>query len=383
MCEIKKYSELQDKLVNYRRELHKHPELSMKEFETTKRIRKWLTEEGIKILEYPLETGVIAEIQGDEPGPTIAVRADIDAIPVKETTGLPFASENEGVMHACGHDFHTASILGAAILLKKYKANLKGIVRIIFQPGEERAKGAKVIIDSGALEDVKAILGLHNKPDLPVGTMGIKSGALMASVDHFKIDVIGVGGHAGVPNNSIDPIVTASQIVTSFQSIVSRNLSPFSDSVISVTRFQAGSTWNVIPHKAELEGTVRTFDNKDRVVIEEKMKRIAEGIAEAYGAVIDFKWYSYSPCVNNDKRLSELAVETVKELEYQVVEAERSPGGEDFALFQNIIPGLFVWIGVGAPKEWHHPEYTLNEDALSIASHYFANLTVKVLENYK
>lgn len=382
MHEIKKFPELQDKLVSYRRELHKYPELSMKEFETTKRIRKWLTEEGIKVLEYPLETGVIAEIQGDELGPTIALRADIDAISVKEATGLPFASENAGVMHACGHDFHTASILGAAILLNKNKSKLKGTVRIIFQPGEESASGAESVVESGALEGVKAILGLHNKPNLAVGTIGIKAGPLMASVDKFEIDVIGVGGHAGVPNNCIDPIVIGSQIVTSLQSIVGRNLSPFSDSVVSVTRFKAGTTWNVIPNKAELEGTVRTFDNKDRKAIPVLMKRVCEGIAIAYGAKVDFRWHTSHAAVDNDRELSQIAKISAQELGYNVVEAEKTSGGEDFSFYQTMIAGLFVWIGVGGPREWHHPEYTLNEDALSIASHYFANLAIKVLENY-
>lgn len=382
MCEIRKYSGLQNKLVEYRRELHRYPELSMKEYETTKRIRKWLTEEGIKILEYPIETGVIAEIQGEEPGPTIALRADIDAIPVKEATGLPFASENMGVMHACGHDFHTASMLGAAILLNKNKSKVKGAVRIIFQPGEESAIGSDTIVANGVLEGVKAILGLHNKPDLTVGTIGIKSGPLMASVDKFEIDVIGVGGHAGVPNNCIDPIIVGSQIVTSIQSIVSRSLSPFSDSVISITRFRAGTTWNVIPDMAELEGTVRTFNNKDREGIQVLMKRVCEGIAAGYGAKVDFRWHSSHVAVDNDKELSKIAKIAAHELGYTVVEAERTSGGEDFSLYQSIIPGLFVWIGVGGAREWHHPEYSLNEEALSIASHYFANLSISVLEKY-
>lgn len=382
MNDINKYPELQDKLVSYRRELHKHPELSHKEFETTKRIRKWLTEEGIKILEYPLKTGVVAEIQGEEQGPIIALRGDIDAIPVTEVTGLPFASENKGVMHACGHDFHTTSILGAAILLNKNKSKIKGNVRIIFQPGEESASGSDIIVEAGVLEGVKAIVGLHNKPDLAVGTIGIKSGPLMASVDKFEIDVIGVGGHAGVPSNVIDPIVVGSQIVTSLQSIISRNLSQFSESVISVTRFQAGNTWNVIPHKAELEGTVRTFNNKDRDAIPVLMKRVCEGIAAAHGAKVNFRWYPSHAAVDNDKELSKIAKVSAQELGYKVVKAEKTSGGEDFSLYQTLIPGLFIWVGVGGPREWHHPEFTLNEEALNIAAHYFANLAIKVLENY-
>lgn len=370
---------LQNKLIQYRRELHRNPELSMKEFQTTKRIRKWLEEAGIKILEYPLTVGVVAEISGDKEGPTIALRADIDALPINEESGVEFTSENQGVMHACGHDFHTAAILGAAILLNERKSQLRGKVRIIFQPGEENAQGAVELCKLGVLENVEAIFGMHNRPDLPVGTIGIKSGSLMASVDRFELDVIGVGGHAGMPEDCIDPIVAASQIVSGLQSIVSRNLNPFNNVVISITSFQAGNTWNVIPEKAELEGTVRTFQNEAREIIPDLMKRTAEGIAAAFGAKIDFRWFPHLPVVNNDSRFSQLATEVAKELGYTVVDAEQKPGGEDFAIYQTKIPGFFMWMGVDGTKEWHHPAYTLKEDALIVAANYFSNLAIRVL----
>lgn len=191
---MKVLDELLQQLIAYRRELHEYPELSMREFETTKRIRQWLTGVGISVLDLPLEVGVIAEISGEQPGPMIALRADIDALPIKEETGLSFSSKNEGIMHACGHDFHTASIIGAAILLNERRNELKGKVRIIFQPAEEIARGAILIENTGALEDVKAIFGMHNKPDLPVGTIGVREGPLMASVDRFEIVVKGIGG---------------------------------------------------------------------------------------------------------------------------------------------------------------------------------------------
>ena len=233
----KSSEQLEKRLIEYRRELHQYPELSLKEVETTNRIRRWLTEAGITILDFPLKVGVIAEIKGDKPGPTIALRADIDALPIQEETGLEFASKHEGVMHACGHDFHTSAMIGAAILLQERKNELQGTVRIIFQPAEENAQGAILVDKAGALEGVEAIFGMHNKPDLPVGTIGVRDGALMASVDRFEIDVLGVGGHAGIPNNSIDPIVVASQIVTGMQTIVSRSLSSFDNVVISITQF--------------------------------------------------------------------------------------------------------------------------------------------------
>ncbi|HZG72141.1 MAG TPA: M20 peptidase aminoacylase family protein [Chondromyces sp.] len=383
MLKMHEQKSLLKKLVAYRRELHEHPELSMQEYETTKRIRRWLKESGITVLDFPLEVGVVAEITGNQPGPTIALRADIDALPIKEETGLPFSSKNDGVMHACGHDFHTASMIGAAILLQERRNELKGTVRMIFQPAEEIAQGASLIEQAGVLNEVAAIFGMHNKPELPVGTIGVHGGPLMASVDRFEIDVVGVGGHAGIPNNSIDPIVVSSQVVTALQTIVSRNLSSFHNAVISVTRIQSGNTWNVIPEKAELEGTVRTFQNEARQVIPELMKRTVEGIASSFGAKADFRWYPYLPVLDNSPTFTKIAAETATELGYDVVEAEQSPGGEDFAHYLTKIPGFFVWMGVDGPKEWHHPAFTLNEEALIVAANYFSNLSIKVLNQWK
>lgn len=372
-------NKLSEKLIKYRRELHENPELSMQEYETTKKIINWLKEENINILNLPLTVGVVAEIEGDYPGPIIALRADIDALPIIEETGLDFTSKNYGVMHACGHDFHTSAILGAAIIINKNKSKLHGRVRIIFQPAEENAKGAEMIINSGSLKDVKAIFGMHNKPDLTVGTIGIKAGPLMASVDRFEIDVIGVGGHAAIPERCIDPIIVASEIVSSLQTIISRNLSPFNNAIISITRFQSGNTWNVIPEKAYLEGTVRTFQKDVRKIIPDLIERNIEGVASAFGANVDFRWYPYLPGVYNDESFTKVATETAIELGYKVELAKESTGGEDFALYQNRIPGFFIWMGVEGSREWHHPSYNLNEDALIIAAKYFSDLAIKIL----
>ena len=375
---------LAEKLVAYRRELHEYPELSMQEVETTKRIRQWLTEAGITILEYPLEVGVVAEVVGEKSGPTIAIRADIDALPIKEESGVPFSSKNDGVMHACGHDFHTTSIIGAAILLQQRRAELKGTVRFIFQPAEEIAQGALYVVNAGVLEGVEAIFGMHNKPDLPVGTIGIKEGSLMASVDRFEIEIEGIGGHAGIPNNTIDPIIVAGQIITALQTIVSRNLNAFDNVVVSITQIHSGTTWNVIPERAVLEGTVRTFQTAAREKVPELMKRTVEGIASGLGAKAELKWYPYLPVVDNDAALETITKETALELGYDVVVAEKSPAGEDFAYYQTKIPGFFVWMGVDGPKEWHHPQFTLNEDALIVAANYFSSLAINVLnqENF-
>ena len=209
---------LSERLIEIRRELHRNPELSHEEVETTRRIREWLVAAGIDIADqYPLRTGIIAEVGGRRQGPVVAVRADIDALPIQEETGLPFASGVPGVMHACGHDFHTAAVIGAALLLKERESELSGTVRFLFQPAEEKATGARKVIQSGALAGVSAVVGLHNKPDLPVGTVGIKGGPLMAAADGFVVEVEGCGTHAAVPEAGIDPIVAAAHIVTALQ----------------------------------------------------------------------------------------------------------------------------------------------------------------------
>lgn len=370
-------------LIAYRRELHMYPEISMKEYETTKKIKSWLEKENISILDFNLEIGAVAEIKGNHPGPTIALRADIDALPIEEKTDFPFSSKIKNTMHACGHDFHTASMLGAAILLNERKDSLHGNVRFIFQPGEETAVGAKYVVQSGALEKVEAIFGMHNKPDLPVGTIGVREGALMAAVDRFKIEIHGIGGHAGIPNNAIDPVFISGQLITALQSIVSRYLSAFDNAVISITKVEAGNTWNVIPDEAVLEGTVRVFQKEARKKIPQLMKKIIEGIASSFGAKGILKWYPSVSTVDNSPLFTEVVKQTGLQLGYKVVEAEQSPAGEDFAHYQELIPGFFVWMGSDGDHEWHHPSFNINEDALFVAANFFSTLAINVLQQLK
>ena len=239
--------ELETRLIEIRRHLHQYPELSKEEFETTKAIQNWLLEEGIEIRKTKLPTGVFAEIKGKKSGPVVAIRADIDALPIEEQTGLPYASKIKGVMHACGHDFHTAAAIGAAYLLKESESELHGAIRLIFQPAEETGGGAVKVIRDGQLDGVDAIIGLHNKPDLPVGTVGLKEGPLMAAVDRLYVTIRGKGGHGALPHTGKDPVVASAHLITALQSIVSRNVSPLESAVISVTKIEAGKTWNVIP----------------------------------------------------------------------------------------------------------------------------------------
>ncbi|HWI66737.1 MAG TPA: amidohydrolase, partial [Symbiobacteriaceae bacterium] len=254
-------ADLAPRLVEMRRDLHRHPEVAGEEFWTTATLKRWLGEAGVAVLDLPLSTGLVAEVRGTRPGPVVALRTDIDALPVTEETGLPYASEIPGKMHACGHDLHMATILGATLILKRLEGELAGTVRVLFQHAEETASGAVDLIRVGALDGVSAVFGLHNKPDVPAGHVGIKAGPLMAAVDSIGIDVEGKGGHGAIPDQTVDPVVAASAIVMALQTAVSRNISPLEPAVVSICTFQAGSgAHNVIPPSARLLGTVRTFN---------------------------------------------------------------------------------------------------------------------------
>jgi amidohydrolase len=369
----------EEQIVAYRRYLHANPELSHEEFETTETIRGWLTDAGIRIVDYPLKTGIIAEVGGLRGGPIIAIRADIDALPIQEETGLPFASRSRGKMHACGHDFHTAAVIGAALLLKNKEQELEGTVRFLFQPAEEKAKGASQVIASGALEGVSAVFGLHNKPNLPVGTIGIKSGPIMAAADGFIVEVEGRGTHAAVPEAGLDPIVTAAHMITALQSIVSRNVSAMDSAVVSVTRLNSGTAWNVIADKAVFDGTLRTFDERVRVNVRERFEQIVTGVASAFGTEAKVKWLEGPPAVVNDPMWAEHASRTAEALGLTVVKPAPSPAGEDFAFYLKETPGIFFFLGTSGPQEWHHPAFDIDERALPIGASFFAAIAVDAI----
>ncbi|USK95360.1 M20 peptidase aminoacylase family protein [Bacillus tropicus] len=374
--------QLTETLISIRRNLHEHPELSYEEFETTKAIKNWLEEKNITIINSNLETGVIAEISGNRNGPLIAIRADIDALPIQEETNLPYASKIHGKMHACGHDFHTAAIIGAAYSLKEKESSLSGTVRFIFQPAEESSNGACKVIEAGHLHGVQAIFGMHNKPDLPVGTIGIKDGPLMAGVDRFEIEIHGVGTHAAVPDAGVDPIVASSQIVMALQTIVSRNISSSHNAVVSVTNIHSGNTWNVIPEKATLEGTVRTFQTETREKIPALMKRIIQGVSDALGVKTEFRFYAGPPAVHNDTSLTNLSTQVAETMNLNIISPTPSMAGEDFSFYQQEIPGSFVFMGTSGTHEWHHPAFTVDERALPISAAYFALLAEKALKHF-
>ncbi|WP_042201295.1 amidohydrolase [Paenibacillus camerounensis] len=371
--------ELEGELIGVRRNLHREPELAYEEFRTTEKLRAWLTAAHIHILDLPLATGLIAEIgQGD--GPIVAIRCDIDALPIEEQTGLSYASELPGKMHACGHDFHTAVILGAALLLKAREDELPGRVRILFQPAEETGHGAESVLESGGLKDVAAIFGLHNSPELPTGTFGTRSGPLTAGVDRFEIKVKGVGAHAATPEKGVDTIVTAAQIITMLQTVVSRQSSAIEPVVLSVTRINGGFTWNVIPELVELEGTVRTYNEGIRRDIPLQMTRIIEGIAAAAGAEAKLLWYPGPPATVNHAEWADFTKQVASDTGYKVEDIPLQMGGEDFALYLQQIPGAFVNIGAGPGYALHHPQFDVDEAAILPAAKYFAALAEQALE---
>lgn len=374
---MEKYMEqkvLEQKLTDFFEELHSHPELSYEEYETTERIKRELHAAGIEILQTPLKTGVVAIIRGAQPGKTYGLRCDIDALPIMEETELPYKSEIPGKMHACGHDFHTAAVLGTALLLQERKEKLHGNVKILFQPAEESSHGAETVLQTGILSDVEAIFGLHTAAYLPVGTLGIRAGSVMAAVDRFELNITGTGCHGGHPDEGVDTILVAASVIQALQSIVGRNLNPFHTGVVSVTRIHGGNTWNVIPDKVELEGTVRSMDKEDRVFIEKRMRGIAENIAAAYGAKAELLWYPGPPATVNEETWSAFAEDVAKECGYEVVPQRNSTGGEDFAFYLEKIPGCFINVGTGVGYPNHHPQFYADEAALAPAAEYFARL---------
>lgn len=370
---------LEQKLTGFFEELHMHPELSYEEYETTERIKRELAAAGIEILQIPLKTGVTAIVRGAKPGKTYGLRCDIDALPIAEETDLPYKSKTPGKMHACGHDFHTAAVFGAALLLQERKEELQGTVKILFQPAEESSHGAETVLETGVLSDVTAIFGLHTAAYLPVGTLGIRAGSVMAAVDRFELNITGTGCHGGHPDEDVDTILVAASVIQAFQSIVGRNLNPFHTGVVSVTRINGGNTWNVIPDKVELEGTVRSMEKDDRIFIERRMREIAEHTAAAYGANAELLWYPGPPATVNEKAWSAFAQKVAEESGFEVVPQRNSTGGEDFAFYLEKIPGCFINVGTGVGYPNHHPKFYADEAALTPAAEYLEKLLVEAL----
>lgn len=351
---------------------HEHPELAYEEVRTTEKIREILTAHGIEIPAYTLKTGLVAVIRGEQDGPVRALRCDIDALPIEEETELSYRSKEPGKMHACGHDMHITAGIGCAILLQENRGGLRGTVRIIFQPAEETSLGALKILETNVMDDVEKIWGFHADPTNAAGTIAIREGYVTAAVDRFIITIRGVGCHGAHPDDGIDPVPVAAAVIQALQSIVGRNVNAFHPSLLSVTRVSAGNTWNVIPAEAVMEGTVRTMERDDRALYEKRLREIAEKTAQAYGAEAEVKWIAGPPATWNDKKMADFCTNLAAEMGFRTAVEERSLGGDDFAFYEEKIPGCYVKIGTGIGHPIHHPAFAVEPEMLLPASKFLS-----------
>ncbi len=358
-----------NELVNTRHFLHSHPELSDNEENTARFVSEKLSQMGVMHKTGVGGHGVLAELVGKRQGKTIGLRADMDALPILEQNTFDYCSQNKGVMHACGHDGHTTVLLGAAKALQSLNGDFAGTVRMIFQPAEETVGGAARMCAEGAMEGVDAVLALHGWPGIELGAIGIRRGAMMASADTFDITVKGKGSHAAYPHQSFDPIMVGAQIVTALQSIISREINPADPAVVSVTKFHAGTAYNVIPGHAEIAGTIRTLSPDLRKEIPNRIRSIAEGICAAHRAECEFRYHMGTGPVYNDPNFTDLVEDVARETfgdkaVYEVPYA--SMGAEDFAAYLEYAPGMMFRLGLGDVSPIHTPTFNFDDRALPI-----------------
>ncbi|WP_018131825.1 M20 family metallopeptidase [Effusibacillus pohliae] len=378
---------VKEDVVKWRRYLHQHPELSFQEEKTAQFVYETLQSFGNLELSRPTKTSVMARLIGAQPGKVLAIRADMDALPIQEENTFEFASQNPGVMHACGHDGHTAMLLGTAKILSGLQDQIRGEVRFLFQHAEELFPGgAEQMVQAGVMDGVDLVIGTHLWTPLETGKIGVVYGPMMAAPDTFWITIVGKGGHAALPHQTVDSIAIAAQVVTNLQHIVSRNTDPLDNLVVSVTKFVGGTTHNVIPGSVEICGTVRSFDAGIRQSVPSLMERIVKGITEAHGASYQFKYeFGYRPVVN-DEDVTRVIEETVREVfgEEALDMMRPNMGGEDFSAFQQKAPGTYFYTGAGNREKGivyphHHPRFTIDEDALENGVKMFVNATFKLL----
>ena len=383
---------LQKWIVQIRRQLHRFPELMYEEVKTSELVRRTLDELKIPYRHPIAETGVLATL-GTGSGPCVALRADMDALPIQEESDVDFRSEHEGKMHACGHDCHTAMLLGAARLLKQGEREIDGTIKLIFQPAEEGGAGGLRMRDQGILEDppVQRIFGLHVWPQLPQGDFGSKAGPFLAATSHIEIEVHGRGGHAAMPHLTVDPVVAAAKIITEIQTIISRELDPLDSGVVSITAVHGGSAFNVIPETVHLRGTARALSMESLVNLKQRVMEIASHVASAHRceATVAFPGNDYPPTVN-DAECWGVARELAAELtgDEHVVELPAVMGGEDFAYYTEQVPGCFVALGVGNEQQGatfglHHPRFKVDEDSLPLGSALHVAFAMKSLKQLR
>ena len=370
-------------LIAVRRDLHAHPELAFQEQRTAGVVARELGRLGIECRTGVGRTGVVGTIKGGRPGPLLVIRGDMDALPIEERTGLPFASENPGLMHACGHDVHTSTLLGVAAALKRLAPTMAGSVRLLFQPAEEILGGAQAMIDDGALDGVDMALGFHNHPDIPVGQFGAVRGATYAACDRFRLVVRGVSGHAAYPQVAVDPIVAAAHFITSIQTVVSREMGALEPCVVTVGAIHAGTVHNIIPDSCELLGTVRSLSDSVRKRAEAAIKRFTDGLGTAFRTPCDLDWiYGVPPTINADA-VMDLGVAAVgRQLGDVFVASEASMGAEDFALIAARVPSLVLRIGSGAAgrtDHLHNSSYQPDEACIGLGAQALARAAMDLL----
>ncbi|QQD84599.1 MULTISPECIES: M20 family metallopeptidase [unclassified Jeotgalicoccus] len=383
--------ELNEEIISIRRHLHQHPELSFEEVETPKYIAEFHEVLGHEVRTSVGGNGVVAYLKGEHDGPTVALRADFDALPIEEETELDFKSVNEGVMHACGHDGHTATLLGVAKALNKHKNELHGNVVFIHQHAEELPPGgAKPMIEDGALEGVDVIFGTHLQAQLPLNEIAYRTDALQASSDSFEVKILGKGGHGAMPQDTKDSILIASQLVNNFQQIVSRRVNPLQSAVLSVCSFEAIGPYNIIANTAKIKGTVRTLNEETRELMEQEMERVIKGTCELSGADYEFNYERGYPVLINHKEETEFVVkvaETVPDVA-TVKEIEPIMGGEDYSYYLQEVKGTYIFTGAQPdntdnPYPHHHPKFDINEKALLTAAKVLAKSTVEYMNQNK
>ncbi len=378
---------LQPQLVEWRRHLHQRPELGFKEQLTAQFVAQKLQEWGIEHQTGIAKTGIVATISGDRPGPVLAMRADMDALPIQEENEVPYRSQHDGIMHACGHDGHTAIALGTAYYLSQHRDDFIGTVKIIFQPAEEGPGGAKPMIEEGVLKnpDVDAIIGLHLWNNLPLGTVGVRSGALMAAVECFRCTILGKGGHGAIPHQTVDSIVVITQIVNALQTIVARNVNPLESAVVTVGELHAGTAHNVIADTARMSGTVRYFNPAMDGYLGKRIEQIIAGICQSHGATYELDYWQLYPPVINDAKIAELVrsvASDVVETPTGIVPECQTMAAEDMSFFLQAVPGCYFFLGSANPDKnlaypHHHPRFDFDETVLAMGVEIFVGCVEK------
>lgn len=371
--------EVFEEAVRIRRTLHQYPELGYQEEKTSQFIADYLNGLQLEVTTRVAVTGVVAILKGAKEGPVIALRADMDALPIEEKTGVPFASTRPGIMHACGHDMHVSMLLAAAKVLSANREHVTGTIKFIFQPAEEMLGGGKMMVEQGVLKnpDVDYIFGFHVWPELPLGTLGFKKNAIMASMDSFDVTLVGKQGHGAAPHQGIDAITAAAQVVTSLQTIVSRETDPLDPVVITIGTIEAGTGYNIIPERARFKGTVRTIQPDTRITTANAIKRVINGVGEAMRVKPEIDYRFFYPVTSNDEWFTEQAAALAVQLfgEEQVAWLERpSMASEDFAFYEEAVPGCFAFLGVGGEYKLHSDYFMPDEEAMRLGIAMFVSI---------